>query len=90
MFPEWQLGLLAAAALVNVVASYWVYRTVDRPADDTASADRVDPAARTVVCPECETENDLGYRYCRSCVAELPGAMGFQRDGQGPLGRLTR
>lgn len=40
-------------------------------ADRNSSSSTADGA--TVACPDCGTENDQGYRYCRSCVAELPG-----------------
>lgn len=36
-------------------------------------ADAADP---TVRCAECDAVNEAGYRYCRACVTELPGASG--------------
>ncbi len=37
----------------------------------------------TVTCPECGAGNDPEYRFCRDCVAELPGSDGI---GGGPTG----
>lgn len=41
--------------------------------DDGAGADDDGAAGATVACPECGAENDPAFRYCRDCVAELPG-----------------
>lgn len=43
-----------------------------------------------VVCPNCNTPNEPGYRYCRQCVS--PIGMGSQRRGTtgGPDTRLIR
>lgn len=43
-----------------------------------------------VLCPECGTANEQGYRFCRSCIGELPQSGGFERDGDNPLIRETR
>lgn len=39
--------------------------------------------SRTVRCPACGTENRAGYRFCRSCVSELPKSRqsGARRSG---------
>ncbi len=39
------------------------------------------PTADVVRCPECETENERGYRFCRRCLSELPMSMRFADDG---------
>jgi len=58
--------------------------TADGPPDAIASdGDRV-------VCPECRTANDPGYRYCRACVSALPGAAEVRQPDPNPLGGLTR
>lgn len=56
---------------------------------DAAVADSVDPVDGIVRCPDCGAENDLGYRYCRACVAELPGAARVARSASSPLGRVS-
>lgn len=52
-----------------------------RPADAHENAD-------VVRCRECGAENERGYRYCRHCVAELPGASPLQVTGTSPIGGL--
>ena len=51
----------------------------DPSSSDTAGIDDRNSSGSTgggtvVACPDCGTENERGYRYCRSCVAELPGS----------------
>lgn len=47
-----------------------------RAADEEEPADDRPPpeSGETVTCPECGADNDPEYRYCRDCVAELPGS----------------
>ncbi len=84
--PWLLVGLLA----FNALFAYLVHRLGSRGADRRRGEASVDPEAGTVECPACGTDNELGYRYCRDCLAELPGSMSFLRGGDGPLGRLTR
>ena len=39
----------------------------------------------TIECPTCGTVNEAGYRYCRSCLGELPGWTIFQRERLHPM-----
>jgi hypothetical protein len=93
---HWELGLLVGLILVHVLVTYAAYRLRGRePAAATdaapsADGDLIDAENDVVECPDCGADNELGYRYCRSCVAELPTAMAFERDADGPLGRLSR
>lgn len=48
----------------------------------------LDEDANVVRCRECGAENERGYRYCRHCVAELPGASPLQVTGTSPVGGL--
>lgn len=41
-------------------------------------------------CPECGTRNTSGYRFCRSCIAELPRSADSDRGGGRGLIRNTR
>ncbi|MFB6132254.1 MAG: hypothetical protein ABEJ44_02465 [Halanaeroarchaeum sp.] len=37
-----------------------------------------------VICSNCETSNEPGYRYCRQCVAPLGSASGSSPGDRGP------
>lgn len=50
---------------------------------DLGGSDGTDEGAESrdrpnVTCPECGTENDPEFTYCRDCVAELPGSDLFE------------
>jgi len=41
--------------------------------EESGHGDSDDPSGETVCrCPECGTDNDTAYRFCRQCAAELP------------------
>ena len=40
-----------------------------------------------VRCPNCRVENGADYRFCRECLAELPGSGRVGADGPGPRRR---
>lgn len=64
--------------------------TGDVPSTDGRSGAATDPGDDpTVACPECETENVPGYRYCRACVARLPGRADPAREGVPSFGRFA-
>lgn len=56
--------------------------TTERVPDSITSQSR--PGDDYVVCSNCETPNEPGYRYCRQCVAPLGSASGSNREGRGP------
>lgn len=77
-------GELAVIVIVAVVANalgvYLVYRLVDKvdENDEPRETDPVEPVTsqnENVTCPACGTENEFGYRFCRSCVGDLPGGQ---------------
>jgi hypothetical protein len=59
------------------------------PADGRSGSAADRSSGETVVCPECETGNDPGYRYCRACVARLPGRANSAREEVPSFGRFA-
>lgn len=90
------LGFAAAVVAANLVLGYYVYRLGGRSpvtsndGGDAGERPIVDPETDVVECPDCGTDNDLGYRFCRNCVNELPTAASFVDRTGGPLGRAMR
>lgn len=88
-------GLVILAVLIHAVISYRAYRLGREAAEGSLAANRdaetdgADHESGVVDCPDCDTANEVGYRYCRSCVAELPGAMEFDRSIGGGVGRFA-
>lgn len=92
---QWQLNLLAGAFVIHLLAMGLMYRyrnDASRPGGSASDPERdlIDREAGVLECPNCAAENELGYRYCRSCVSELPGSMTFDGAGNTPLGRIVR
>lgn len=77
---SWLLGVLGVVAVVHTVAIVAAYR----------QARRVDPGSGQgmdeIACEECGTDNEPAYRFCRNCVAELPGHGGRMGPAEQPLG----
>ncbi|MEF8894365.1 DUF7577 domain-containing protein [Halodesulfurarchaeum sp.] len=78
------IGSLYALLLLQFVRSEW--GETERP--DPHRPETVDGSK--IVCPECGTANEKGYRYCRSCIGELPKSGGFERDDGHPLVKETK
>lgn len=88
---EWLPALLVATAAMHVRVAFRIHRCRGDQADGLGSpADLVDTGAGVFECPSCRAENDLGSRFCRSCVEELPGAVPFEGTGGSPVERITR
>jgi hypothetical protein len=79
-----QWGLFVLAMLFVAVLQFAVWRRLQRgdvgitdqpaPSDhshpsEAAAQEASDPDVR--LCPQCGTENDVGYDFCRECVASL-------------------
>lgn len=85
------LVLFGLALAVHAGVLYTVFRM-----SRAERARRVGPAAierrpsdrteeTTVVCPSCGTENEAGYRFCRSCLTELPSWTNFEPERRNPV-----
>jgi hypothetical protein len=94
---QWQFGLVIAAFASNLlfVAALYAYRRRHGRVAGTG-VELVDEHEHghghehdVVVCPDCEAENERGYRYCRDCVSELPTAIPLEASSSDPLRRLT-
>lgn len=78
--------IVVVAVVANALGVYLVYRIVDGmgKSHEPSEADPVEPVTPhhgRITCPACGTVNEYGYRFCRSCVGDLPG--GRQRGGGG-------
>lgn len=77
---------LVVAVLVHVASFLVVSRVRAADAGPVADPGRyVDDRAGTVRCPSCRAENDLGYRFCRECLGELPGAIDRSKAPSSPF-----
>ena len=87
--PQWAYGYALLFVLVHAVVLYYLYRATGTStvAASTDAEDDVAADDRTVTCGNCGAENELGYRYCRNCVAELSGAVGRTSAEDAPNGR---
>lgn len=72
---EWLYASLAIVLGAHLVTLAYValsrVREAAARADGAAEASDDEEVTR---CAECGVANDPGYRFCRNCVAELPGA----------------
>lgn len=90
------LGFGVAVLSANLILGYYVYRlrrgspTSADGVSDAHDGAHVDLEAGVVECPDCGTANDVGSRYCRHCVNELPAGVSFADEADGPLGRAMR
>lgn len=73
----WMYGALAGLAALNVAVTLVLARRLNGSPGGGGPVD----------CPDCGAENDGGYRYCRGCAAELPGADGGSAEASGAGGQ---
>ncbi|MFW5900654.1 MAG: DUF7577 domain-containing protein [Halodesulfurarchaeum sp.] len=96
MFEQsWEIAIVLGTVLLYVLLLVQFVRSRRTHADRTEipEPEPIDESGiegPTVLCQECGTANEQGYRFCRSCISELPQPGGFERDGGNPLIRETR
>jgi ribosomal protein L40E len=83
--PMWVYASIAAVALFHLFVLVYLQTRGNRPAADASGAPEPasnagdapeaveDPDGDTVRCRQCGAENERRFRFCRNCVAELPG-----------------
>lgn len=94
MAQTWVYALVVIAIghlVATIGVYYWLGRGVERtdegdgvastrlhgePTDTESTRDHGDDV---VVCPNCNTRNEPGYRYCRQCVSPID-VGGHPRD----------
>lgn len=92
---QWPLWLIFVVIAVYTVLVYQANRLQEHRGEEgnrsAATVARSGNRDETVLkCPGCGAENEVGYRYCRSCVAELPVTVDFERPAEAPMGRVLR
>lgn len=85
---QWLLALLVGLVAIETLAVVAAHRWGDGAQSEDETA--VDTTAGVVECPDCGTENEIDYRYCRACVNELPGTPPLARGPTAPLSGFTR
>lgn len=83
------LGLVIGSLLMYSLA-FLLDRQRAAATDSRRDEQVVDPDEEMVRCPNCETKNERGYRFCRSCLDELPRSLQFTQHSHSSYGRLMR
>lgn len=88
---QWHLLVLVAAVALNCALTYVLYRRMGTTWADWPAAGGTtgDDRPRVVACRSCGVENEREYRFCRSCVAELPGGVAGPAGRSNPFERAT-
>jgi hypothetical protein len=82
--PAWVYASIVAVTVFHLFVLLYLRArrpgsaaTATRPpanGDATGDADAGSADGDTVRCRQCGAENQRRFRFCRNCVAELPGA----------------
>ena len=91
MFEQpWEFALVLGTVVLYLLALVQFVRSQLNRSEPEGTASQNPIEGDQIPCRECGTANEQGYRYCRSCVAELPQSVDFDGDGASPLIRGTR
>lgn len=85
MDQAWFTAALVGVTVLHAVVLFATVRT--RRATLRSSEAAVDGDG--LACPDCSAENEPGFRYCRACVAELPGTGDAGTGGGATADRRT-
>jgi len=89
MVQPWVVALVAIAIgqlAATVLLYHWLGDGTSESSEPVAAPEAIpgDATDGVVVCPRCGTPNAPGFRFCRDCIAELPGWNVRSRGGGGP------
>lgn len=86
----WEIGFLVGIAGLYALFLYQFARKRLSQSPPTPAPKPGPKGESQIVCSECGTQNVVGYRFCRSCIAELPQSVDSNRGNGHELSRNTR
>lgn len=91
MTADWVYIAIALLFGIHLVVLAYAFRGGSATGVATPRNGRSEPADApgddTVRCPNCATQNEHGYRFCRECLAELPGGVSIPGTRSTPQDR---
>ena len=85
-----EIGFLVGIAGLYALFLYQFARKRLSPSQSTPAPEPSQQGESQIVCPECGTRNVNGYRFCRSCIAELPQSANSSTESGRKLSRNAR
>ncbi len=80
--PEWFAVYFVGIAVIQLAMFWYLVRR-----SNGVTAESVPESDGEVICSQCQTSNEPRYRFCRACVAELPGHQTTAGGLPGPIRR---
>lgn len=88
MTSEWLYPAIGFLLGLHLAIMYYSLRRRQQQESTAPNAQADSEAGENgVVCPSCGESNDPTFRYCRTCVTELPAAVGPVPRGSKRSGR---